>query len=45
MRDVGGYTIVNRVWWVLPMVVVLLFLVVLAVVGSATVPYTMYTLF
>jgi hypothetical protein len=45
LRELGAYTVANRVWWVLPLVLVLVGLIVLAVVGQATVPYTMYTLF
>jgi len=45
LGDVCAYTIANRVWWVLPMIVVLLGLMVVAVAGQAAVPYTMYTLF
>jgi len=45
LRDVCAYTVANRVWWVLPLIAVLLGLMVLAVVGQAAVPYTMYTLF
>lgn len=43
--DVVSYAVVNRVWWVLPLMVVLA-LVALAVTAThAIVPYTVYTLF
>ena len=45
LRELAAYTVVNRVWWLLPLVTLLIGLIVLAVVGQATVPYTMYTLF
>jgi hypothetical protein len=40
-----SYSVVNRAWWVVPMVA-LLGLVALAIaVGQAAAPYTLYTLF
>ncbi len=44
-RDFVGYAVVNRVWWILPLMV-LLVLIALAVTATHTVvPYTVYTLF
>lgn len=44
-RDVVGYAVVNRAWWIVPVAVVLAAFVALLVVGHAAVPYTIYTLF
>ena len=41
-----SYSVVNRAWWVVPMVLLLGLVVALAiVVGQAAAPYTLYTLF
>jgi hypothetical protein len=41
----ASYAVVNRVWWILPLMAVLgLFGIVIAV-GQAAAPYTIYTLF
>jgi hypothetical protein len=44
-RDVVGYSVHNRVWWLLPMMALLALLVGLIVVGQGAAPYTVYTLF
>ena len=44
-KDIVSYAVVNRVWWIVPLMV-LLVLVALAVTATHTVlPYTVYTLF
>jgi Family of unknown function (DUF5989) len=44
-RDVVGYSVHNRVWWLLPMMGLLALVIALIVVGQAAAPYTLYTLF
>ena len=44
-RDLLAFALVNRVWWFLPIVVLLGLSVALAAVGSHAVLYTIYTLF
>lgn len=41
----AGYAVVNRVWWILPLMVLLLLVGALIAVGQAAAPYTIYTLF
>ena len=43
--DIVGYSVVNRAWWLLPMMVTLAIATVFIVVGQAAAPYTLYTLF
>ena len=43
--DLFAYSMVNRTWWLAPLVLILLGLTLVAAVGQAAVPYTMYTLF
>ncbi len=43
--DFASYAVVNRVWWILPMMMLLGLLVVFITVGQAAAPYTLYTLF
>lgn len=40
-----AYSIVNRAWWVVPLVLVLAVVALAAFVGQAAAPYTLYTLF
>lgn len=40
-----AYAIVNRVWWILPLVAVLALVGVAVTVTQAAAPYTLYTLF
>ena len=48
-RGLGGefvaYSVVNRAWWVIPMVLLLAVVALAIVVGQAAAPYTLYTLF
>jgi len=44
-RDVVGYSVHNRAWWLLPVMAVLIVVIGLIVVGQAAAPYTLYTLF
>ena len=43
--DVVGYAVVNRVWWLVPLMTALAVVTVFVVVGQAAAPYTLYTLF
>lgn len=44
-RDIVAYAVINRVWWIIPLMA-LLVLVALAITATHTVvPYTVYTLF
>ena len=43
--DFVAYAVVNRVWWIIPMMLVLGLLVAFISVGQAAAPYTLYTLF
>lgn len=40
-----SYAVVNRVWWILPMMLVLGLFGAFIAVGQAAAPYTIYTLF
>ena len=39
------YSVTNRAWWVVPMVLLLAVIALAVVVGQAAAPYTLYTLF
>ncbi len=43
--DFVAYAVVNRAWWVLPLMATLAVVTVFIVVGQAAAPYTLYTLF
>lgn len=43
--DFGSYAVVNRVWWILPLMALLGLVVAFITVGQAAAPYTLYTLF
>lgn len=43
--DLVGYAVVNRVWWILPLVVLLGIASLLIVVGQAAAPVTLYPMF
>lgn len=45
LGDIARYAITNRAWWILPVMLVLLGLMLLVTAGQTAVPYTMYTLF
>lgn len=40
-----AYAVVNRVWWILPLVAVLGVIALAVTVTQAAAPYTLYTLF
>ena len=40
-----AYSVVNRAWWVVPMVLLLAVVALAIAVGQAAAPYTLYTLF
>ncbi|HYF45770.1 MAG TPA: DUF5989 family protein [Acidimicrobiales bacterium] len=44
-REFGAYAVVNRVWWILPLAVLLGIVAVAVTVTQAAAPYTLYTLF
>ena len=39
------YAVMNRAWWVVPLVLFLAVIALAVVVGQAAAPYTLYTLF
>ena len=43
--DLGSYAVVNRAWWIVPLMLVLGVLTAFITVGQAAAPYTLYTLF
>jgi hypothetical protein len=45
VRDVCGFAVVNRAWWILPLMALLAIITVFIVVGQAAAPYTLYTVF
>ena len=45
LKEFGSYAVINRAYWVLPFVVLLLGIAALIVVIEAVVPFTLYTLF
>jgi Family of unknown function (DUF5989) len=45
VRDLMGFAVVNRVWWLIPLMLVLTILTIFIVVGQAAAPYTLYTVF
>jgi hypothetical protein len=44
-REFAAYAVVNRVWWILPLVALLALIAVAVTVTQAAAPYTLYTLF
>jgi hypothetical protein len=44
-RELIAYAVINRTWWVLPLIVALGAVTLLIAVGQAVAPYTLYTLF
>lgn len=40
-----SYAVVNRVWWILPLMLLLALFGAFIAVGQAAAPYTIYTLF
>lgn len=45
VRDIGGFAVVNRAWWILPVMALLALITIFIVVGQAAAPYTLYTVF
>ena len=45
LRDLVGFLIANKAWWLLPMVLVTLLLVALVVLGGSPVAPFVYTVF
>jgi hypothetical protein len=43
--EFASYAVVNRVWWIIPLVVVLATIALAVTVTQAAAPYTLYTLF
>ncbi len=44
-RDLAAFSVVNRVWWIVPLTCLIALLVVFVVVGQAVAPYTLYPMF
>lgn len=44
-RDVGRFGVVNRVWWFIPMMVLLGLIALMVTTTQAVVPVAVYTLF
>ena len=45
LRDIGGYAVVNRAYWIVPLVVILLVFSALILAGQVAAPFTIYPLF
>lgn len=45
LREVGSFTVLNRVWWFLPLVILVLLLTIAATATQHALPYAVYTLF
>ena len=45
VRDLIGFAVLNRAWWLIPVMVVLAVITIFIVVGQAAAPYTLYTVF
>lgn len=45
LREFGSYAVVNKAYWVIPMIVLLLGVAGLIGVVQITVPFTLYALF
>ena len=44
-REFVAYAVINRVWWILPLIGVLAVILLAVTVTQAAAPYTLYTLF
>ena len=45
LKEFGSYAVINRAYWVLPFILLLLGIAALIVVIETVVPFTLYTLF
>lgn len=45
VREFGSYAIINRAYWVVPLILLLLGIAALIVVIETVIPFTLYTLF
>lgn len=45
VADFAAYAVINRVWWILPLMAVLAVGALLVVVGQAAAPVTLYPMF
>ena len=45
LRELVGFSIINRIWWPLPLVVLLVLAGLLMLAAQAAAPFTVYTLF
>lgn len=43
--DLAAYAVVNRVWWILPLVLLLAVASLVIVIGQAAAPVTLYPMF
>ncbi len=44
-RELAAYAIINRAWWLIPIVAVLFVATLVVVVVEVVAPFTLYTLF
>lgn len=44
-REFVAYAVINRVWWVLPLMLLLVLATLLVVLGQAAAPVSIYPLF
>ena len=45
LKEFLGFAWHNKAWWIVPMVIVLLFITLLVALGQVAVPSVIYTLF
>ncbi|MDG2026837.1 MAG: DUF5989 family protein [Acidimicrobiales bacterium] len=45
VRDFAGFAVINRAWWILPLMAVLALITIFIVISQAAAPYTLYTVF
>ncbi len=43
--EIGAYVVVNRAWWIIPLIFVLGLATLLVVVGQVVAPFTLYSFF
>ncbi len=43
--EIVDYAVVNRVWWIVPLMLVVAIVTLLVVVGQAAAPFTLYPMF
>jgi hypothetical protein len=45
VNEIIRYSVVNRIWWLLPMMFVMTMMMLLIVVGQTAAPYSLYAFF